>query len=150
MRPALLLSTVFFALLAGQTSHGQGSPQAEAERQARAFWARKMTKCGEDHYSRWGADRIVQYKGASISVTSQRISETDRLNGYQYRGSMLLSFRAQREFREGRWHDWRRPLGSGVSNGIVKKGGRWDIREVGGVNSSNMAAVSCAEVSRLK
>jgi hypothetical protein len=150
MKLALLLSLVFFVLFDPQTNYGQSSSQAEAERQARSFWARKITKCGEDHFTKWGSDRIVQYKGASISVTPQRISETDRLNGYQYRGSILLSFRAQREYRGGRWTDWRKPMGSGMSNGIVKKSGRWDIKEVGGINSSNMDAVACAEVNRLR
>src|SRR5436305_1799913 len=78
MRPALLLSLVCFVLLTSLSSYGQGSP--EAERQARAFWARKITKCGEDYYARWGSDRIIQFKGVSIAVTPQRISETDRLN----------------------------------------------------------------------
>ena len=123
----------------------------EARRQATSFWAARVTRCGDDHFSRLPNGNIVQYRGVSIRVSSSALSEADILNGYQFRGRVAFDYRLTREYsaQSNRWSQWFTSGSASLfsSNFITKRSGRWNIEEAGSYTTSgSKKAIGCEEL----
>ena len=49
----------------------------------------------------------VQHKGVNISLRSEPLSEADKMNGFEWKGSMIVTFHLSRtHWRSKGWSDW--------------------------------------------
>ena len=90
----------------------------EARGQVESYYAPYFTKCGEDTYISWGENGvgkliIGQYRGLSISIHSNELTEADRLNGLEWEGYSQIEAKVSRtyETNERVWRPW--------NNGVV-------------------------------
>ena len=123
--------------------------RAEADGLAKAYWDKKLTNCGSSSF--YAVDNegnlagaqlvyIVEYKDLKYQVQSSpvglidgstlgELSEADRLNGFQWKGSTNIVCSASRRAGSGagaNWSDWNTGCGfEGTQVNLFKKGGRW-------------------------
>jgi hypothetical protein len=72
---------------------------ADAGSQARGYWERVFTKCGNSYFLKLNDYiLVVEYRDLLMDVSAQPLDEADRLNGVRWRGSARL---AEQPFRTG-------------------------------------------------
>lgn len=91
---AFALSSLFLACLS-LTKTANSPIDAEAQFEAEKFWATQVTKCGDSYYRKEilpKKDNYIIYfqiREPEIVVTSNKVSESDRLNGIEWKGRPL-------------------------------------------------------------
>ena len=157
-RPLLPLLFVVFlfseAVAQRQTAHGipraTASVEQEAQEQLNRFWSDKVTSCGESVFSRSSlTGNIYEIRGFSTWLDPLSLRESDRLNGYQYRGYIRARSRVYRsaDARTRNWSEWHQD--SSVSDifrtvELQKFKGSWTIVDWLS-NSYGLKAVRCEE-----
>ncbi|HEY6807090.1 MAG TPA: hypothetical protein VI306_26165 [Pyrinomonadaceae bacterium] len=162
MRKILTLVTLcFIALLITIPSTGQQSParqaalalRSEAQQQAERFWFARMTKCGDDYFTK---ERIFvhQFKSPQVVVGNSNINSADRQNGVEWSGPTSLVVAQVRTFsnQNQRWSAWSQDLAStlggvGLSAQIVKEKGRWRITPTMISQAGSLQPISCSEAA---
>jgi len=84
--------------------------------------------------------KFIQIKGVTFRVRSAALSEADTLNGFQWKGSVVVFFRIRRDYRLGesptrQWSGWEDAKDNGElwiasyqrHYSIVKKNGQWEV-----------------------
>lgn len=140
-RAAALLCAVTLAYLSlacsSLTGAGGSSLDAEARREAEKFWATQVTKCGDSYYRKEALikkdDYVIYYqmKNPKMEVLSQPVSEADRLNEIEWKGTTAFVPKASRAWSTEKkaWDEW---LKGGMavpelSYGMEKAKGAWSI-----------------------
>jgi len=115
-----------------------GSLDEEAKKEIMVFYFSKrlITKCGNDLYSYLGIKNqpalegvIVELKGLSAEVKSQPLSNADKLNGVEWKGSGNIRQEAWRMYHEKTgWSGWQPPPQNESRRLFLgKKKGRWIV-----------------------
>ena len=119
----VLLTTVPLAL------EGQNLDQ-EAQTQSNTFWSQRIARCGDTIYIAYKAGDIEALKNGQVKIQSRPLTETDRLNGWEWRGATVLTATATRSWSvsRGGWQDWTAGAGLGTLNASMeKRRGSWSI-----------------------
>jgi len=141
------------------TGAGGSSLDAKARREAEKFWATQITKCGDSYYRREVLikkdDYVIYYqmKDPKVEVLPQPVSEADRLNGIEWKGSTAFIPEASRIWNTERkgWSDW----GNGawgvpeLNYGMKKVNGAWSVntkRDWTREETSRYEPVDCSQI----
>lgn len=138
-------------------------PQKAAEE----LLAQKITKCGNSHYTK-DLDPggyplgLYEFKNLSIQITASPLTEADKLNGIEWKGTVILVAKATRAFKvpgmlEGgkvgatkqEWLDWESGAKidhQSVYGSLLKKKGRWHLQLQIGVMGLNLKPIKCSEI----
>lgn len=128
-------------------ANGGGALDDEARREAANYLNRRFLTCGEYMVMGSGGNSgmgmtgdtpgsFMMIKGGRFTVKRQPLSDTDKLNGVQWKGQSLLYFTAYREFVRGQgWGAWREYNNDGPSlqsfygfdQEVRKVNGVWDF-----------------------
>lgn len=144
------------SILPGTTG---SSVDAEARREAGKFWATQITKCGDSYYRREvlikKGDYVIYYqmKDPKVEVLPQPVSEADRLNGIEWKGSTAFIPVASRIWNTEKkgWSDW----GKGawgvpeLNYGMNKAKGAWTVntkRDWTREETSRYEPVDCSQI----
>jgi hypothetical protein len=135
MRTKILL--ILLLILLSSVVHAQ--VDQEANQQAKNFWNSRITKCGDDYYTK---DRsyVHQFRNPRIEVKARQLSSADRLNGIEYIGSTSYKTELSRTYSpngtrfqsEKGWGKWENGLtasmgGIGLDAALRKENGRWSV-----------------------
>lgn len=138
-------------------------PQKAAEE----LLAQRITKCGNSHYTK-DLDPggyplgLYEFKGLSIQITASPLTEADKLNGIEWKGTVILVAKASRAFKvpgmlEGgkvgatkqEWLAWENGAKidhQNISGSLVKRNGRWHLQLQIGVMGVNLKPIKCSEI----
>jgi hypothetical protein len=118
-------------------STGAGS---EADHMASEFVEKTFSHCGDSYLGNIPGlfpkiPRLVEIKGFSVTVRSINIQEADRLNGYEWKGEILIRCSSSRDLSiSGNSGKWYSGFGDGVLNVVIhpeigvplsKRNGQW-------------------------
>lgn len=113
------------------------SKEGEAKKVGEEYWNKLITKCGDDYYTIdvspiCGAcprnNTLTQLKDPKIVTSAENVNEAAKLNGFEMTGNTSVRIKAYRVFFNGKWLEWRQPLGYGLmkmSTSMFKKNGQW-------------------------
>ncbi|MCA1617781.1 MAG: hypothetical protein LC795_00395 [Acidobacteria bacterium] len=138
---------------------GGSSVDAEARREAEKFWATQITKCGDSYYRKEvlikkdGYVIYYQMKDPKVEVLPQPVSEADRLNGVEWKGSTAFIPTASRIWSTEKkaWSEW----GKGawgvpeLNYGMKKAKGAWSVntkRDWTREETSKYEPVDCSQI----
>jgi ankyrin repeat protein len=131
--------------------------QTDANQQAKVFWDKKFTTCGQSTYTQFSSHEVMELKGFSWRVVAQGLTPAELQNGVQYRGQTVATASTSRLWFASRgWQPWQNGLGGGVilSGGggytadMLKQGGRWSITPNSQQALSNADAPVCSEIPK--
>lgn len=140
-----VLGVVILAALlsASSCSFSSGNSESpltnEADKLARDYWHAGFSKCGDYYYARSmsrAAGRITkgvlfQYKDLVIETKSVKITQADKLNGIEWKGTSYLNPVAHREYLNDSktWTKWYNVEPSGPPRyiNILKQNGAWSV-----------------------
>jgi hypothetical protein len=141
----------------GRPSHSlapQMNLTAQAQEEARKFWAARMVKCGDSFYwktsSRGIRPELIQAKYFDFTVTSRPVTEADRLNGITWKGATQGRFSVYRYYKSNEgWTRWFQGQSSGIglssSESLMeRRNGQWKISDHFTTLAGSMVAVTCA------
>lgn len=162
MKAIVLLCAVTLACLSLACTSLPGvsgsSADAEARREAEKFWATQITKCGDSYFRKevLKKDNYVLYyqmKDTEILVTPNKVTEADRLNGIEWKGSTTFRPKATRVWgtEKGAWYEWKRGPGGvpELTYGLKKVNGRWEVnteRHRAREETSRYEPVDCSKI----
>jgi hypothetical protein len=118
---------------------GEAALTKEADNLAREYWYAGFSKCGDYYYARSmsrAAGRITrgvlyQYKDLVIETKSVKITQADRLNGIEWKGTSYLNPVAHRQYlnESKTWTKWYNVEPSGPPRyiNILKQNGAWSV-----------------------
>lgn len=129
----------------------------QAEQQARAFWNARITRCGDDFYTR---DRIYvhQFRNLRIEVRARSVSTADRLNGIEYIGSTSVYVGQSRThsprstlYQDAGWGRWSEGFtssmgGVGLDASLRKENGRWSVTPSSISQAGVLKPVDCSNL----
>lgn len=129
----------------------------EARKEAEKFWATQITKCGDSYYRRReikdNGSEYFELKEPIVKVAPSQITEADRLNGLEWRGTTSLQLKVSREWdpTSHRWTPWANGgLEAGdLSYPMKKVSGEWSINtKRGGIFDEVLryAPVDCSKI----
>jgi hypothetical protein len=141
------------------TGTGGSSLDAEARREAEKFWEAQISKCGDSYYRKEKLikkdDYVIYYqmKDPKVQVLPQPMSEADRLNGIEWKGSTAFIPAASRIWNTEKkgWSDW----GKGawgvpdLNYGMNKAKGAWNVntkRDWTREETSRYEPVDCSQI----
>lgn len=141
---------------------------SEADAAAKNYLAKRMVSCGGASYE-WSLDSprtVIQYRDLSYKVESRGLTDADKLNGYEWRGIIHLTFSvfrvAQQTTLGPRWSDWS-DAGTLIGNhprrdiNLVKRNGQWfyDLMDLNryegeavGPDNINHKRLECSQVPK--
>lgn len=124
-----------------ESSVGGGAPADKLDREAVTFAkslaAPYLIVCDGRTYARLTHGRLVaepwlaELKNPTFSADSDDVSEANRLNGIDWRGSIDLKWDAYRAFDGGKWTEWMDARTDGLTGGrepvyVRHTKGRWE------------------------
>jgi hypothetical protein len=129
---------------------------SEADMQAKQYWSKEVKNCGGIYYRRNGNGWFA-YKDFSYHLYSSGLTEADKLNGFEWKGGMLIESSAHREWNPfyHRWTDWTSGNPTVAFVGaiqdrqiLVKKSGRWYLGPFSNIEASkyNPPPINCSAV----
>jgi hypothetical protein len=154
----LILAAVTACLYFSACSTRSGAPPVpssprdeEAQKVAEQFWYSVLTKCGDSYYAKdnreiAGAELLTyQFNEVSVTVSPDRLTEADRLNGVEWDGFAILRAKTSRSHLSG-WGPWRDgSVFTGNSVILKRVNGRWLFH--GRENFRHpLKQINCAEV----
>lgn len=93
--------------------------RSEAEARAQNWWTESVARCGDYNYLRvqWSdffmnnlveRDALFQFKPSFASVKEKTLTEADKLNGFEWEGTIQIPVVAHRyyDFRLNKWIGW--------------------------------------------
>ena len=126
---------------------------AEAREQAQQFVEAQLTRCGDSYF---GIRKIAndnalyQFKHPKVSVKSQELTQADKLNSIEWKGSSTFSAEMWRMYDvTGKWGPWRQgftSLGIGLGVAMYKQKGQWKFGSDGNLKPSSYEKVDCSKV----
>jgi len=140
-------------------SQTTSSPSGEAASLAQRYWNNELTKCDEMYYGRDTQGSIAQLRGCTFAgVHEEPLGDTDRANGYEWRGQTTVTCQMIRECEDmgngcTEWKDW------GSANSVFgftrfgravelsKQKGKWFI-DLSPAESSMADKIGCEEARR--
>jgi len=122
----------------------------EARTQVDQFWAKKVSICGDVLATRFVAGDWTVMKNGGWSVEPHALSQSDTMNGIQWRGRSQLQAATSRNWQPGRgWQPWVQGTGFGAFDvAVVKTGGRWTFTPNGYGALDQMVAPKCTDIPR--
>lgn len=140
---------VCLSVLRAQPRAGSSTVQSEGQREAQRFWSKYVAACGGSYYVRKAQGIFVELRGFHVSFNYDPITEADRLNGLQAKGSSQFTASSHRIYFNSAWHAWgdRIPEDMTLINSVrfQKAGGRWTFHGVGYFNEY-AHPVTCSDV----
>ena len=119
----------------------------QARQQALQYWASKITKCGDDWYATDKKNFVSQVKNFSVSVQNNPINQSDKLNGFQFKGVFSASITQIRTYTKDKgFGKWQEQKSFGSDQEIVKLKGKWFFNGVGGF-STRWIGISCNDAT---
>lgn len=153
--PIVTASILILILL---NSCGSSLPSAfpgkdkEAHEQALKYVEAQLTKCGDSYYGIRKIARdgnLYQFKNPKVTVTSEQLTQADKLNGIEWKGSLYFSAEAWRNYYDGQWSEWRQNfmgVTAGLSGSLVKKNGEWQVAK--GLKPDSFERIDCSNIPR--
>lgn len=134
-------------------SLGIQAQKAEGQREANKFWSKYIASCGGTRYLKRGPSIFVELKGFNIQVDHEAVTQADRLNGVQAKGTSRYSASAYRTYSNSTWHKW----GNGIPEDLrlsnivrfQKVNGHWSFKGIGYFGNFSNAMV-CSDLPWLK
>jgi len=121
------LAGIFVLFIVGTLGAGllvyKASTSSEADAQAKRYWDKEVKRCGDRYFvlarSWGGVATYTEYKGFSYAVVGEGLTDADKLNGYEWKGSTGAHFNSYRQFSGSgrRWSEWK-DGGSAFYNGV--------------------------------
>lgn len=148
-------------VLACRTDFGSdaSSGKSEAQREAEKFWATQVTKCGDSHFRKEVLLKkddyalLYEMKGPTVLVDANKVTEADRLNGIEWKGSTTFSPKASRVWGQesGSWFPWKKGAGNvpELTYGMRKVKSVWSIdteRHWSREETSKYVPVDCSQL----
>ena len=125
----------------------------EANDRARSFFDQRFTRCGDSVFTNvWTyelqAYRVLQFKNGDMSFDStQRVTNAERLNGIEWKGSFGLFATAHRlRNTEGRWEPWE-DFDRGLARwyfGVIKTTSGWQVNPDRYSTWNNFSKANCS------
>jgi hypothetical protein len=138
----LLISVIILFLFSSSCGLGKSAVRREAEAKAQAWFDESFTKCGDDRFSNFGNDiatiyvtkfgssehrGLMQFKNLSYEIVETPLTDTDKLNGREWDGDIVLK-NTQWRYHDGKkWSEWSDMLIifsdelSKATNALIKK-----------------------------
>ena len=128
--------SILLPLVLSVATHAQLDQQAR--QQANSFWNARITKCGEDFYTR-DRNYIHHFRNPRIEVRAGRVSSADRLNGIEYDGFTSFKTELSRTYspkstlyQDAGWSKWSNGFtgsmgGGGLAADVRKVNGSWNV-----------------------
>ena len=131
-RRMLVFLFALFCLVCIGTSC-RSSSSGEGANAAKQYWDKSVIQCGNSYFGRQkgygiGTGFIGEFKGFKYSVDESPITESDKLNGIEWKGTTAMGCDANRvdSLFLSPWSDCRGPNGALQSAvALEKKNGRW-------------------------
>lgn len=134
----------------------------EARKEGENYWETKVfSRCGDSHYTASDTGMIYQLKGnlllSTIPEQGMKITEADRLNGVEWRGTSMALPDTKGVYRYtvgGKWTEWANgsPIVLGILSVPVRKvKGKWEFgKAYAGINNRTLfAPVNCSQVGSI-
>ncbi|MFZ0964380.1 MAG: hypothetical protein WAO35_26235 [Terriglobia bacterium] len=125
----LFTLAVMLILGAALVSSGcSGVFENEAEQFAKKYWNDRLTDCGASYVEHNIAGRpfVFEYKGVSVWVKADELTEADRLNGFEWLGQTGFSASSARiKWPNGGFGDWTSTAEDSVR--MWKRKGQWEV-----------------------
>ena len=150
-----MLLTLVITLFCASCSSSSLPPDADAEaqKQAQQFVEAQLTKCGDSYYGvrKLANDSgLYQFKNPKVSVKSQELTQADKLNGIEWKGSSTFSAETWRLYDvTGKWGPWRQgftSLGIGLGVTMYKHKGQWKFGSDGNLKPNSYEKVDCSKL----
>lgn len=131
--------------------------EQEAAAQARYAWNSRMSRCGDDYYTR-DRNYIYQLKNARVTVSANSLSGADKLNNVEYSGSTYYSVGQSRRFslvsmpyENAGWSKWddgfRMPQGGfSLTMSLRKEDGYWRATPYSRNQVDTLQPVDCRDM----
>lgn len=134
-------------------SRAAQSLDQQARQQANSFWAGKIFRCGDSHFTRHHG-LILEFKGLNILVFADPVTQADRLNGISWRGrtqvtaisSRIFSSASTVQFNAG-WNRWSEGISLPMSliARLIRQNGRWNFVSSDFSSVKELTAISCED-----
>lgn len=125
------------------------SNSATGEQEAANFWRTYVTACGSSHYVKRSHAVFVELRGFRVEMRHDPITEADRLNGVQAKGTTSFAATAYRFYEKSAWQPWGNgiPESMNLYNAVrfQRTRGKWTFQPVG-YFSRFAQPVTCGEV----
>jgi hypothetical protein len=124
--------------------------EEEVEAEAKRIVETQFTQCGDSHYAEVtiGVSTpnivIAQCRSLSFESSSINLSEADKLNGIEWKGTVSSKPVAERFYARSKWSDWEPPLMNAVCKIPFegeKKNSVWTLK--GGFTNKICSGYSC-------
>jgi hypothetical protein len=136
----ILLLWIFSASCSFPVASGESALTKEADKLAREYWNSGLTKCGDYYYGRtrrkivpYADEVLLQYKDLVFETKPGKVTEADKLNGIEWKGSSYLTPAAYRvySYKSKEWEQWRNgaPIGVSTYANLIKQRGEWSVGE---------------------
>ena len=154
LRLALLLCV---AATLASTIYSQGrraaSASASGRSEANKFWNAYIPSCGGARYMRKAAGIFAELRGFRVVVNYDAVTEADRLNGVESKGTSSISATSSRVYSNGAWRAWQNGLPEDASlvNSVrfqKTRGGGWRFYGTGYFNDY-ARRLTCSDVPGL-
>lgn len=157
MKHLLTISiTLYTALLCSScwpSSTLISNSDTEARDQAQKFVEAQFTRCGDSYYGirKVANDNgLYQFRNPKVSVKSQELTQADKLNGIEWRGSSNFSAEEWRMYSvTGEWTSWREGFTSldvGLSVNMYKENGQWKFGATVDLTPNSYEKVDCSKI----
>lgn len=88
------------------TKQNVNPSQNEGQREANKFWSKYIALCGSSRYVKKAPGIFVELKGLNIQIDYEMITEADKLNRVQAKGSSRFSASSYRTYSNSTWKKW--------------------------------------------
>lgn len=94
-----------FCVLVFLFSSCKSALEREAQVEAEKMWSSYFTRCGDSYFGATGREReyITQIKNPQINVSSKQLTEADKMNGIEWKGTTVVGCKVH---RTGNSNDW--------------------------------------------
>ena len=121
----------------------------EGQREAEKFWKPYAPTCSGITYMKSGKQGYIEMNGFRITAEYDPITQADRLNGIEAKGTSRIKSDTYRSFYDSKWHEWKNgsPTNLGRVAHFQRFKGQWKFE--GGAYFNEFAlTMNCSEVPR--
>jgi len=118
-------------------AHPQPAPTADAQAAAKLYFNLVFVQCGDSYYEK-NSDGLTRYQRLSYQLVSDPITSADRLNGYSWRGEIIVNIEGPyQQYRDGHWNPWS-DGGFSSHRRMQKLSGHWQAYSDAGTSASKI------------